>query len=87
MYTAGRKSNDDVSLLHSVLVQNLILVDNTEGETGEVILVLRVKAGHFSGLSTREDSTRLYTALCHTRDDGCNALRVVLAAGNVVEEY
>ena len=65
---------------------DLCAVDHADAETGQVVLIFRVEAGHFGGFAAHQRAAGLHAALAHALDDVGDALGHVLAAGDVVEE-
>ena len=86
MYTARRESEDHVARSDGGIVQNFVPVHDADGEAREIVFVHGVEARHLGGLAADERGAGLHAALRHAGDDGSDALRDVLAAGNVVEE-
>ena len=87
MNAAGGQRNDDIPRLHGGVVQNLALVHSAHGKARQVVLVLRVEAGHFGSLAAHQCTARLDAALGHALHDVGDALRHVFAAGNVIQKY
>ena len=86
MYAGGGHADKRVSGLQLLTADQLALFANAYGEPGQVILVLRIKAGHLRGLAANQSTTGLHTALSHTGHDLLNLLREVFAAGNIIQE-
>ena len=55
-------------------------------EAGQVVLVFRIEAGHFGGFAADQGAAGLHAALRHAGDDVRDALGLVLAAGDVIQE-
>ena len=84
---AGRgQGDDDIARLHGGVVQDLGLVDHTDGKTGQVVLILGHHAGMLGSFAAHQGAASLYAALGHALDDLGNFLRDVLAAGDVIQE-
>ena len=86
MYAGGGQSNERVAVAHGAAVQYPLLIHEADGKAGEVVFVLGIEAGHFGGLAAYERGSGLDAALRHALDDIRDALRYVLAAGDVVQE-
>ena len=84
---AGR-SNADENIAGCQLgaVDHLIAVNQTNREACHVILIYRIEARHLSGLAADQCAACLTAAVCDTLYQLSDALRIVLADCNVVEE-
>ena len=86
MEAGGGQGDDDIAGLHGLVIEDLFLVHNAHGETGQIVLVLRHHARVLSGLAAHQRTVSLDAALGHTLDDLGDLLGDVAAAGDVVEE-
>ena len=86
MQAGGGQGDENVARLHVFAVEYLFAVDHADAETGQVVLVFRVEAGHFGGFAAHQRAAGLHAALADALDDVGDALGHVLAAGDVVEE-
>ena len=87
MHTGGRQSDDHIAGLHGVIAQDLFLVHDAHGETGQIVLVLRHHARVLGRLAAHQRAVGLHAALGHALDDLGDLLRDVAAAGDVVQEH
>ena len=62
------------------------LLDDADGEAGDVVLADRVEAAHLSGLAANEGATGLFAGIRDALDDSGALLGVELADGEVVED-
>ena len=86
MNSGACHSDKHISRLQIFSGNQLLLINDAHGETGQIIFIFRIKAGHFRSLAANQGSPRLLTAICHTFYDSGNFLRIVLSACNVVQE-
>ena len=86
MHAAGGQGDEHVPLLHGFLIQNFALVHHAYAETGQVVFVLGVEAGHLGGLTAHQRAARLHAALGHAAHDLRHALGHVLAHSHVVQK-
>ena len=82
----GGEADEDIAFRHGRAVQHMLLVGQPHGEAGQIILVLRIEAGHLSGLTAHQGTSRLAAALHHAGDDGLNAAGHVLPHRQIVQE-
>ena len=59
---------------------------HADRETGQIVLVLGIHAGHLGGLAADQAGAGLHATVGHAGDDLLQQGRVVLAAGDVVQE-
>ena len=86
MDAAGGQGDDHVPGGHGPLVDDPGPVHDARGVARQVVLVLRVEAGHLGGLAADEGRPRLDAAVAHALDDVRDPLRHVFAAGDIIEE-
>ena len=86
MDTRGGQSDNHVTLGHAGVVQDLFLVDDTDGKACQVVLLDGHHAGVLGGLATDQSRARLHAALGHAADDLGDLFGDVLAACDVVQE-
>ena len=86
MHPGGRKCQHHVARFHRLIVDDILLVDRTDGKTGEIVFVHGIEAGHFRGFAADERAAGLHTALRHAGDNRRNLFRHILAAGDIIEE-
>ena len=87
MNTGGGQSEDDIASLHGLVVQDLFLVHNAHGETGQIVLILRHHARVLGSLTAHQRAISLHAALGHALDDLGDLFRDVAAAGDVIQEH
>ena len=61
-------------------------VYDADRETGQVIFILGIKAGHFRCLAADQGSAGLIAAVTDALDDLGDLFGIILAAGNVIQE-
>ena len=83
---AGLQTDEQVPLLEGGAVDHLVLVHQTHGEAGQVVLVLAVHAGHLGGLAADEGAAGLAATLGDAGDDLLDALGLILAHGHIIQE-
>ena len=83
----GRCDADDVVADgYSRSVDESALVHDTDTKASQVVVVVCVRAGMFSGLATQQCRARELTAACDARDDACGDVDVESRRRVVVEE-
>ena len=87
VHTGGRQSDDHIAGLHGVIAQDLFLVHDAHGKTGQIVLVLRHHARVLGRLAAHQRAIGLHAALGHALDDLGDLFRDVAAAGDVVQEH
>ena len=86
MNAGGRHADEHIPLPELVPGNQVLLVHRPHGKSGQVILVLRVKARHLRRLTADEGRSGLAAPFRHSFYDSGNLLRHIFAAGNVVQE-
>ena len=86
MHAGRRKPDEHIARLNRRPVHDLRSLHAADGEAGQIVLILVVHAGHLRGLAADERGARLDAAVGHAGDDLFEHRRVVLAAGDVIEE-
>jgi hypothetical protein len=66
--------------------QNLFSFDGADREAREIVVLLRIKAGHFRRLTANQRAPGLAAALGDARDHGSRGVDLQLAAREIVEE-
>ena len=87
MHTGGRQGDDHITGCHGLIAQDLFLIHDTHGETGQIVLLLRHHARVLGSLAAHQRAVGLHAALSHTLDDLCDLLGNVAAAGDVIQEH
>ena len=67
-------------------VDDLVLLDETDAEAGEVVVLARVHAGHLRRLAADQRAAGLQAAFDDALDHALGRVDVELAGGVVVEE-
>ena len=62
MDAGGGQGDDDIAGLHGLVIEDLFLVHNAHGETGQIVLVLRHHARVLSGLAAHQRTVSLDAA-------------------------
>ena len=84
---AGPSVPVEITGCHGLVAQDLLLVHNAHGETGQIVLVLRHHARVLGSLAAHQSAIGLHTALGHALDDVGDLFRHVAAAGDVIQKY
>ncbi len=86
MHAGGRQSDEHVALGDGGSVDDRGLFGDADREAGQIVFILVVHARHFSGLAADQTGTGLHAAVGHAGDDLLQQSRIVLAAGDVIQE-
>ncbi len=86
MGTAGREADQRVACADLAAVDDLVAFDDTDAETGQIVIAIGVHVGHFRSLAADQRGAGLQAALGDTRNDVGGNAGIELAAGEVVEE-
>ena len=84
--TAGCDSDQGIACFDICSGNEVLLIYHTNSKACQIILIHRIEARHLSSLTTDQRCIRLETAISHTFYDGSDLLRIVFAAGNVIQE-
>ena len=87
VHTGGRQGKNHITGCHGLVAQDLFLIHNAHGETGQIVLLLRHHARVLGSLAAYQRAVGLHAALSHALDDLCDLLGNVAAAGDVIQEY
>ena len=86
MNTRGRQRDHYVSGFHGLVVNDLCLVHDTRGISGQVIVIFGHHPGMLRCLAADQRAAGLDAALADALDDLCNPLGHILSAGDIVQE-
>ena len=86
MRARGWQSDEDVPRLYGTTVDQPVLVDDADTETGQIIVCIRIHARHFGGLTADEGGAGLFAALCDAVDDVGGDIDVQLSGGIIVKK-
>ena len=86
MDAGGSDSHQRVAGLDVLAGHKILLIRYANCEAGQVILILRIKAGHFSCLAADQSRVGLNASFTDTAYNSGDLLGIVLAAGNIVQE-
>ena len=86
MQAGGGQADEDIARPHQASVEDPLLVHYADGEPGQVVLVLRVEAGHLGGLPSDQGALRLHAPLRHAGDYGGDPLRHVFTKRDIVQK-
>ena len=86
MRATGGKAQQHVAGLNGLAVDDAFLLDHADAESGQVVLALRVHAGHFRGFAADQGAAGLLAAFGDAADDVGGDGLVQFAAGEVIEE-
>ena len=79
-------TDQDVALGHLRTVDKVVLFDSADSETGDIVFLGVVHAGHFGGFTADQSATGLTTTFGHAGHDGLDHSGLVLADGHVIKE-
>ena len=86
MDAGGSDSHQRVAGLDVLSGHKILLIRHANCEAGQVILILRIKAGHLCCLAADQSRVGLNTSFAYAAYDSGDLLGIVLAAGNIVQE-
>ena len=86
MHAGGGKADQHVAFDNRGTIDYGGLLGHAHGETGQIVLVLVVHARHLGGLAADQAAIGLHAAVGHAGDDLLKQGRIVLAAGDVIQE-
>ena len=86
MHTGGCHTDQNISRFQIFSRDHLFFVTYTYRKSGKIILIFRHQSRMLCRLSTDQCCIRLLTSLCHTFHDGCDLLRIILSACNIIQE-
>ncbi len=86
MNAGGSNADQDIAGTDLRTGDQVLFVCSTHCEACQIILVHRIKTGHFRCLAADQGSSRLLAAVTDTLDDLRDLLGDILAAGNIVKE-
>ncbi len=84
--SGGFESKDDVTRLDAHWVDGSFEFEDSDAESGEVVVVFFVEVVHLGGFSTDECASGLFASVGDAFDDGVEDLLVDMVDGDVVEE-
>src|SRR5690625_759989 len=76
-------SSDLVARLDLAAVDDFVALDHTDAESGEIVIVTAVHAGHLGGFAAYQGAARLAAAFGYAVDDGSGGIHIE-ATGRVV---
>ena len=83
---AGCDSDKGIACFDVCSGDEILLIYHANCEAGQIVLIFRIKARHLGSLAADQSCIGLDAAVSHTFYDGSDFLRIVFAAGNVVQE-
>ena len=86
MHAGGRQADKHVALSDGGAVDDSGLFGHADREASQIVLVLVIHARHLGGLAADQTGTGLHAAVGHAGDDLLEQSRIVLAAGDVIQE-
>ena len=81
MQAAGSDADESVSNPNFRAVKDLTVVNDTDGKTGHIVFVARIKSRHFCGFATEQGAFGLLAAFTDTFDDIGHLLAIKFAHG------
>ena len=85
MHTVRAKTQENVTNLNAS-GQISATLHRTNGKTSEVEIAIMIHTGHFSGFTTDQRATAVFTALCDAVNDAGRAVHVQFTCREIVEE-
>ena len=86
MRPGGGEADDRIPGLHPRTVDDRVLLHHADAESGEIVVLAVVHAGHLRGLASHQRSARLHAALHDPAHHRLGDRHAQLAGGVVVEE-
>ena len=84
---SGRCNTDEgIARFDGLSGDQIFFINNANCKSCQIVLVFRHQSRMLCSLTADQCSASLFASLCHTFYDLCDFLRIVLAAGNIVEE-
>lgn len=84
MNAARLDSDENIACLLCVGLKYLVLINNADRETCEVVLLLGHKTGVLGSFTAYERAACLNAAVSHARNDLCYLFGDILSAGNII---
>ena len=86
VYACGCHTDQYISVFQVFAGDHLFSVADTNGKSCQIVFLFRHQTRMFCCLATDQGCIGLYASFCHTAYDLCDLLRIVLTAGNVIQE-
>ena len=86
MNSRRRNTNQHITGFYGAPIYYSVLFNYSNAESGKVIFILGIESGHFSGLTSDDCTSCLYTSVGYTLDNLLYLFGKVFAAGDIVKE-
>ena len=86
MNTGGRHTDQHITICEIFSRNHIFLIRNTHSKTGQIVIFFGYQSRMLCCLTADQGSLRLKTAFGNTFYDICDLFRIILAAGNVIQE-
>ena len=86
MDACRRKADEDVAGLDRFACNDFFTVDDADAEAGQVVIVLRIEASHFSRFAAEKGAARFLAGIGDAFYDRRYLYGIQLAYGDVVQE-
>ncbi len=86
MRSAGGQRDELIAGSDSRSIDDVIFFNNPDAETGEIVIIPFIHAGHFCGLAANQRTTCQFATRADAGHDVCRHIHIELARGIVVEE-
>ena len=84
---AGRSNADQRITRFEIFARNeLVLFAYSNGKAGKVIFLIRHQTGVLRRFTADKSTSCLHTAVCNALNDLLDLFRIILSAGNIIEE-
>ena len=86
MHAARRQTDNNIARRNAFTGDDFFTIDETDGESRQVIIARRVKAGHFRRFPTQKRAAGFLTGRRDTFHNGCDLFRNEFTGRNIVEK-
>ena len=86
MKARRRETDQHVPIVRSPTIDNPAPINEPNDETGEIVLAVTVKTGHFGGLTAEQGEAVVTAGGGHSTDDIGDDIRLETAGGQIVEK-
>ena len=86
MNACRRQADENITVFNSFSRNQFFTICQADAETGQVVVAVAVKAGHFSRFTAQESASRFAACLSHALDDRRYLFGIELTYGNIIEE-
>ena len=86
MYTGRSHTDQHIAVFYLASCDHIFAVNHANCKTSQIVFILRHKSRMLCCLTTDQRCAGLVTSFCYTFYDLSNLLRIVFAAGNIIQE-